>query len=48
MLRNGNGGIDWQGLPFLCSWLDVRDPDMLCRRLRVLLLHNPLPSTEES
>ena len=47
MLRNGSGGINWSGLPFLCSWLDVRDPDMLCRRLRVLLLHTPPPTEGE-
>ena len=44
LLRNGMGGIDWNALPFVAGWLRVDDIDMLCRRLRVILLHRPPPS----
>jgi hypothetical protein len=43
LLRNGQGGIDWTALPFVVRWLNVRDVDMLCRRLRIMLLYRPPP-----
>lgn len=44
LMRNGQGGLDWTALPFLVGWLRVRDIDMLCYRLRVILLHRPSPT----
>lgn len=44
LMRTGQGGLDWSALPFLTGWLRIGDIDMLCRRLRVILLHRPPPA----
>lgn len=48
LIRTGSGGLDWNSLPFIVQWLGVRDVDMLCHRLRVILLHKPDNPNPES
>jgi hypothetical protein len=38
-LHNGQGGIDWSGLPFVAAWLGVRDVDGLLQRLVLIKNH---------
>lgn len=33
------GGIDWAGLPLVCGWLGVDDPDGLMQRLALIKAH---------
>jgi hypothetical protein len=39
MLSNGMGGMDWAGLPIVCAWLGVTDPEDLLNRIRVIRTH---------
>lgn len=41
MLSNGQGGLDWAGLPIVCCWLGVTDVDALLLRLSVIKSHRP-------
>lgn len=41
MVSNGSGGIDWSGLPLVCSLLGVQDIDGLIHRLTVIKTHRP-------
>jgi hypothetical protein len=36
LLGNGMGGMDWAGLPLLCGWIGVTDPDALIVRLEII------------
>jgi hypothetical protein len=38
-LHNGQGGIDWAGLPLVVAWLGVQDLDSLLTRLLVIKTH---------
>lgn len=39
MLANGQGGIDWAGLPLACAYYGVRQPEPLIDRLLVIKNH---------
>lgn len=41
MLANGMGGLDWAGLPLVCTWLGVTDIDGLLHRIAVIKAHKP-------
>lgn len=41
MLANGNGGLDWSGLPLACAYYGVGDVEGLLQRLLVIKLHRP-------
>lgn len=36
ILKNGNGGLDYAGLPLVCEWLGVQDVAGLLQRLVVI------------
>lgn len=40
-LANGQGGIDWAGLPIVCAHLGITDHAALMDRLLVIKLHRP-------
>jgi hypothetical protein len=40
-LHNGQGGMDWGGLPIVAAWLGVRDVDGLLQRLVLIKNHRP-------
>jgi hypothetical protein len=40
-LHNGQGAIDWAGLPVVASWLGVEDIDGLLHRMLVIKGHRP-------
>lgn len=40
-LHNGQGGIDWAGLPIVAAWLGVRDVEGLMQRLVLIKSHRP-------
>lgn len=35
------GGIDWSGLPLVCTWLGVQDVEGLLHRIEVIQAHKP-------
>lgn len=39
LLADGNGGLQWAGLPLVCGWLGVRDVEGLMQRLALIKLH---------
>jgi hypothetical protein len=39
LLANGMGGLDWSGLPIVCEYLGVHDPEALIDRLAVIRQH---------
>jgi hypothetical protein len=39
LLADGNGALDWQGLPLICGWLGVQDVEGLMHRLAVIKTH---------
>lgn len=39
LLADGNGALDWQGLPLICGWLGVQDVEGLMHRLTVIKTH---------
>lgn len=41
MLANDMGGLDWAGLPLVCTWLGVTDIDGLLHRIAVIKAHKP-------
>lgn len=38
-MANGMGGVDWSGLPLLCGWLGVQDPESLMQRLVMIRMY---------
>lgn len=44
-LSNGNGGLDWAGLPFVCEHVGITDIDALMSRLYVIRTHKPPEQT---
>lgn len=40
-LSNGQGGIDWAGLPFVVELLGISDVEALIHRLKVIKAHRP-------
>jgi hypothetical protein len=40
LLKNGQGGLDWAGLPFVAAWLGIADIDGLMERLAVILTYH--------
>lgn len=40
-LKNGQGGLDWAGLPVVCEWLGVADVAGLLQRLVVIKTWRP-------
>lgn len=41
MLANGQGGLGWSGLEFVCAHLGVSDVGGLIDRLMVIKAHRP-------
>lgn len=41
LLCDGNGGLDFSGLPLVVEWLGVTDVDGLLHRLAVIKTHDP-------
>lgn len=39
LLADGNGALDWQGLPLICGWLGVQEVEDLMHRLAVIKTH---------
>lgn len=46
-LANGQGGLDWAGLPLVCEWLGVEDVEGLLERLAVIRAHKPPEEAKE-
>lgn len=40
-LRDGMGGLDWAGLPYVCELLGVQDVEGLMHRLLVIKTYRP-------
>ena len=40
LLKNGQGGVDWAGLPMIAAWLGITDIDGLLERMAVILQHH--------
>jgi len=48
-LSNGQGGLDWAGLPLACAYLGVDgDPGALIDRLAVIKCHRPHQPAEST
>lgn len=47
MLGDGNGGLDYSGLPIVVEWLGITDIDGLLNRLSVIKTHDPKRSGAE-
>lgn len=45
-LSNGMGGVDTAGLPFVCEWLGVEDPELLAEALLCIRLHGAKKSDD--
>lgn len=46
LLSNGQGGLDWAGLPLVAEFLGITDMDMLMTRLSVIKSYKK-PEPEE-
>jgi hypothetical protein len=46
LLSNGQGGIDWSGMPTVVAYLGIHDVEDLIHRLRVIKQHKP-PETQD-
>lgn len=47
LLSDGNGGLDFAGLPLVVEWLGITDVDALLSRLSVIKTHDPKRSGTE-
>ncbi len=47
LLANGSGGINWAGLPYVCTWLGITDVDALFYRLEQIRSYQPRQAAQD-
>ena len=40
LLKNGQGGLDWSGLPLIAGWMGITDLDGLLERMAVIVQYH--------